>query len=170
MSNLQRKINHRSKWPYLAGFLDADGSIYVRIKPRKGYRYGFQVSPSVVFFQSSKERRKLEKIRDFCRLGYLRDRKDGITEWVVGDRKSIQVLIKRTLPYLVFKRKQAELMLDVLERHRKVKSKEDFLDLVEKIEQFKVLNYSKKRKNDRYLVRAKLEMELGIKLNNPLAP
>ncbi len=39
---------------YIAGFLDGDGSIYVRLKPNRTYRYGFQVSPYIVLFQSQK--------------------------------------------------------------------------------------------------------------------
>ena len=35
---------------YIAGFLDGDGSIYVRIKPNSSYRYRFQISPAIVFW------------------------------------------------------------------------------------------------------------------------
>ena len=47
---------------YLAGFLDGDGSIYVRLKPNKSYQYGFQVSPYVVFFQSARSRKNFENL------------------------------------------------------------------------------------------------------------
>jgi len=38
---------------YLAGFLDGDGSIYVRAKPNQTYRFGYQIAPYIVFYQSS---------------------------------------------------------------------------------------------------------------------
>ena len=63
---------------YLAGFLDGDGSIYVRLKPNPTYKYGFQVAPYIVLFQSHKEKENFEKICSLIGLGYLRIRKDGI--------------------------------------------------------------------------------------------
>jgi len=45
---------------YIAGFLDGDGSIYVRLKPNSTYRYRFQVSPAIVFYQSEKESNYLQ--------------------------------------------------------------------------------------------------------------
>ena len=41
-------------YAYLAGFLDADGSIYCRLKPNQTYKYDFQVAPLVVFFRIKK--------------------------------------------------------------------------------------------------------------------
>ena len=156
----------------MAGFLDADGSIYVQVKPNTSYRYGFQISPSVVFFQSTKEKSKISEIHDIFGVGYLRDRKDGITEWVVGDRKSIEFVVKNTLPFLRLKKEQAQLMLDVLDSKSKIKTEESFIELVEKIDRFKTLNYSKKRKNDKEKVLARLKLNLDIKLKkkNLLAP
>ncbi len=44
---MSKKISSTQK-AYLAGFLDGDGSIYVRIKPNNTYKYGFQVAPYIV--------------------------------------------------------------------------------------------------------------------------
>lgn len=161
MSNVKQK---QYEWSYLAGFLDADGSIYIRVKPNTTYRFDFQISPNVVFFQSSKERKKIEKIQEIFKVGYLRDRKDGITEWIIGDQKSIILVMEKTLPFLKLKKKQALLMLEVLNQKKLVKSKNDFVNLVGKIDKFKELNYSKKRKNDQEKVLARLKFNLDIKL------
>ena len=59
---------------YLAGFLDGDGSIYVRLKPNPTYRYGFQVAPYIVLFQSQKDRKNFERVCSLINLGYLRVR------------------------------------------------------------------------------------------------
>mgnify|MGYP001590192774 CR=1 FL=1 len=66
------------KRAYLAGFLDGDGSIYVRAKPNSDYRYGFQIAPAIILFQSAKDRSKFEEICSLINLGYIRTRKDGI--------------------------------------------------------------------------------------------
>ena len=65
---------------YIAGFLDGDGSIYVRLKPNATYRFRYQVAPNIVFFQSMKARFGLENIQNILGIGYLRDRNDGIDE------------------------------------------------------------------------------------------
>jgi len=130
---------------YLAGFIDADGSIYVRLKPNTTYRYQFQIAPSVVIYQHSSERKFLLGLRKLMNVGYLRDRNDGITELTIGDRPSIRKLIKWILPYLKRKKLQAELMLEILESSDKVKSGSDFYKVAQLIDRFGKLNYSKKR-------------------------
>lgn len=146
---------------YLAGFLDADGSIYVRLKPNSDYRYDFQVAPSVVFYQKNTEKQFMQDLCDSVGLGYLRYRKDGIIEYTIGDRPSIKKLMKITLPYLRLKKKQAKLMLKILKVSDQIKSAEDFLELTKLIDRFKELNYSKKRKVNAQVVRRHLK-EKGL--------
>lgn len=131
---------------YLAGFLDGDGSIYVRLKPNGDFRYGFQVAPCVVFFQSSKDRENFEKICALIGSGYLRERNDGMLEYVLQRQLIIQEFLSDIVPYLLLKRGQADLMLKILEKKSQVKCKEDFIVLMGLIDQFRELNYSKKRK------------------------
>ncbi len=130
---------------YLAGFLDGDGSIHVRLKPNNDYRYGFQVSPAVVFYQSQKEKDALASLQQEWECGYLRERNDGIVEWTIGDRASIRMILRETLPYLRWKKKQAQLMIDILDKHEAIENADDFLSVAHLIDRFKELNYSKKR-------------------------
>jgi uncharacterized protein YjiK len=139
-----------NKWSYLAGFLDGDGSIYVRVKPNKTYRFGFQIAPTVAFFQSEKEKDKMSALQKEFNLGYIRTRNDGIIEWVISDEKGIKLIIIKTLPFLVIKKKQAKLMLEVLDKKSKINNKREFIALANKIDRFKNLNYSKKRKKRIY--------------------
>ena len=120
---------------YLAGFLDGDGSIYVRLKPNPTYRYGFQVAPYIVLFQSSKDRLNFEKICNLIGLGYIRDRKDGILEYIINKQDSINKLIEIVNPYLVLKKEQARLIKKILEQKKQVKNKKDFKKLMNLIEQ-----------------------------------
>ncbi len=39
---------------YIAGFLDGDGSIHIRLKPNETYRFGFQVAPLLVISEKEK--------------------------------------------------------------------------------------------------------------------
>ena len=130
---------------YLAGFLEADGSIYVRLKPNTTYRYGFQIAPSVVFYQHSSQRAFLGELQELMNIGYLRDRNDGITELTIGDRPSIRALLGWTMPYLRLKKSQADLMLEILNKSEQVKSADDFYKVAQLIDRFGTLNYSKRR-------------------------
>src|SRR3989344_3264148 len=131
---------------YLAGFLDGDGSIYVRLKPNSTYRYGFQVSPYIIFFQSSKSKEGFEELCSLLGFGYIRERKDGILEFTVSRREDILALLDIVRPYIILKKMQAELMTKILHQQSKVKDKQDFSVLIKLIDSFRELNYSKKRK------------------------
>jgi len=130
---------------YMAGFLDGDGSVYVRLKPNKAYKYQYQVAPNIVFFQSMKDRRGLEKMQQITGVGYLRNRKDGIVEYTIGDMSSMVALLKSIYPYLCLKKRQAKLMMRILNSKEKVKNVNDFLKLCSLIDRFQQLNYSKRR-------------------------
>jgi NCAIR mutase (PurE)-related protein len=136
----------KANWSYLAGFLDGDGSIYVQIKPNETYRFRFQIAPMVAFFQSKKEQRKIKELKNLFKIGYLRERNDGVIEWVIGREKEIKHILQKTLPFLRLKKKQAMLTLLILEKKKKMERKKDFIELIKLIDKFRNLNYSKRRK------------------------
>ena len=131
---------------YLAGFLDADGSIYVRAKPNSTYRFGFQIAPYIVFFQSAKDRENFKQVYDLIQIGTLRERKDGILEYVIQRAEAIQLFVKVVKPYVRMKREQIILLERIIEQKAKVESKDDFKKLLGLVDLFRDLNYSKKRK------------------------
>ena len=143
---MSQKISSTQK-AYLAGFLDGDGSIYVQLKPNSSYRYKFQVAPYIVLFQSLKDKPKFLKICSLIELGYIRERSDGILEYIIGKTDNIKKFLAMIFPYIILKKEQASLMIKILEAKKKVKNKKDFTELMKLIDRFRNLNYSKKRKN-----------------------
>lgn len=137
---------HQTHKAYLAGFLDGDGSIYVRLKPNPTYRYGFQVAPYIVLFQSQKDRKNFEKLCSLIGLGHLRVRKDGILEYIISRKNALQEFLQIVKPFVILKREQVNLMLEILKKKEEVRNKKDFQTLASLIERFRELNYSKKRK------------------------
>lgn len=136
-----------SKRAYLAGFLDGDGSIYIRLKPNPTYKFGFQVAPYIVLYQSAKDRDKFQKVHSLIEgLGHLRERKDGILEYIVSRKNSVLELLSLVEPYILLKKKQLVLMKKVLILKEIVTNDKDFKRLVELVDSFRALNYSKKRK------------------------
>jgi len=136
----------RTKCAYIAGFLDGDGSIYIRLKPNKDYHFGYQIAPNIVFYQSQKNLLFLQKIKEIIGAGYLRKRNDGITEYILGDVLSMSSLLKQITPYLIFKKKQARLFLQIIQKKTRVQTKKDFIALAQMIDSLEQLNYSKKRR------------------------
>lgn len=130
---------------YLAGFLDGDGSVYVKLTKNSSYKYLFQVSAYIAFFQSDKQENFLKKLRDSAGVGYLRKRKDGIVEWIIGDEQSQLDLAKTLLPFSKLKKKQLRLLSEIIYQKREISSASKFIDLCRLIDKFKQLNYSKKR-------------------------
>lgn len=149
---------------YIAGFLDGDGSIHVRLKPNSTYRFRFQISPSLVFYQSKKEKSYMQWLKNLIGRGYIRERKDGIVEYIIGDIESIKNLLESIEPYLKLKKRQAKLMLKTLKMKEKVKNAKDFVKLSEEIDKFQKLNYSKKR------IQNSLEVKKVLKKERFLAP
>ncbi len=133
---------------YIAGFLDGDGSIHIRLKPNKTYRFGFQIAPSIVFYQSSKESFILDYFKKILGVGYIRERKDGIHEYIIGDSESMLYFINNIFPYLKIKRRQAELFKKIISARKSIKNAKDFYSVAKKIDLFEELNYSKNRKNN----------------------
>ena len=131
---------------YLAGFLDGDGSIYAQLKPNPTYKYGFQIAVNVVLFQSQKDQSQFEKICSLIGLGYLRVRKDGILEYIIGKAGAIRNFLNMVKPYVILKTRQVDLMLEILEKKENIKDKNDFRFLAKLVDSFRNLNYSKKRK------------------------
>jgi len=135
----------QSQLAYLAGFIDGDGSIYVRLKPNDTYRYGFQIAPYIILFQSAKDEANFQKICQMLNCGYLRRRKDGILEYTIGRQEEISDLIKAIKPYLILKKRQADLIEKIFKAKSLVKNSKDFSKLMDLVNQFANLNYSKKR-------------------------
>lgn len=134
------------KKSYLAGFLDGDGSIYVRLKPNPTYRFGYQMIAYVAFFQSAKHREEFEKVCKILPFGMMRIRKDGILEYTISRQEEITEFLLQIKDYLVMKKPQAELVLEVMKLRRDIQNEKDFKNLMSKVEIFRELNYSKKRK------------------------
>jgi hypothetical protein len=134
---------------YLAGFLDGDGSIYVRAKPNRTYRYGFQIAPCVALYQSAKNRLLFQEVCSMIGYGSMRERKDGIMEYTITKNDNILSFLKEIKSFAVLKRKQIDLMIRILEKKKNIKNQYDFQRLLDLIGEFGNINYSKKCKQRR---------------------
>ena len=125
---------------YLAGFLDGDGSIYVRAKPNNSYRFGYQIAPYVAFFQSASCESFPAMVK---RVGYgkIRLRKDGIYEFTISKQDEIIDFLTKVSPFLILKQEQSRLMLEILKTKKNISNEQDFKRLLNRIDTFRDLNY-----------------------------
>lgn len=142
-----KKITNSQK-AYIAGFLDGDGSVYIKLTKNDSYKYGYQIAPYITFYQKGNYINFLKELKRILGVGYTRLRKDGVAEYTIGDEKSLIIFAKKILPFSRLKSKQLKLLLEVLKIKVKTKNAKDFISLCKKIDKFKELNYSKRRIQD----------------------
>lgn len=136
---------------YIAGFLDADGSIFLQLVRRKDYKLGYQVRASVVFYQKKEQKKILHWLIHKLRSGYLRDRNDGLSEYTIVGFKDVKSTLQTIEPYLLVKKKQAKLAIRIITRFEErvgPLTKGFLLRIAKEVDKFKGLNNSKKRVNN----------------------
>jgi len=117
---------------------------------RKDYLLGYQIRASIVFYQNQQNFQFLAWLKKKLTYGYLRNRKDGITEYTIVGKKPVEKVLKTLKPYLRLKKKQATLALKILSQmpgSGRQMSSQLLLKLAREVDKFADLNYSKKRTN-----------------------
>lgn len=129
---------------YIAGFLDGDGSIYTKLIPRPDYTViRYQISAELSFIQGKDKYPYLQDIYDqLGQRGRLRkDRGDGIADYTIVGLDQLAIVLPLLLPYLRIKKKQANLILHIVNHYPDARQNpKKFLDLVKKVDQIQNLN------------------------------
>ena len=144
---------------YIAGFLDGDGSIMFQLKPRPDYAYGFQIKVTLEFYQKYSNRSILEWLYENLKVGAVRDRNDGMSEYDIEGFTPVRIVLELLEPFVVLKREKVELALQLIDEitSQSEPSPQEFLEWCAKVELFQTLNYTKNRKHTYESVRAALE-------------
>ena len=132
---------------YISGFLDGDGCIMFQLVRRKDYIFGYQVRASIVFYQKTINKQILVWLKSKLKYGYIRDRKDKMTEYTIVGKNYVIEILYILYPYLRLKRKHAKVAFKIEKIWPKKFSQKNLLAIGKLVDQFKELNYSKKRKN-----------------------
>ena len=93
---------------YISGFLDGDGSLMLQLKKRKDSKAKIRFMLTICFYQDTRHEKPLYWIRNILGIGYISKRNDGMTELRINGFKQIRNIIKNLLPYIKFKKYQAE--------------------------------------------------------------
>jgi len=130
---------------YLAGFLDADGSIFAQLVRGNDLKYKYRIRVSIGFYQNKRHIWFLTKLKKDLKCGSIRQKTDDVVEYVITAADPVKNLLLQIKDYLVLKKRQANLVLEILEQKRHIKSKTDFIKVCQLTDKVAVLNYSKKR-------------------------
>ena len=132
---------------YIAGFLDGDGCVMFQLIKRSGYKYGFQIRASIVFYQKTKNRQHLEWLKSIFKAGYIRNRNDDMTEYTIVGLARVIKILKLLMPYLKLKKLHAKKAMDIYRLLQGEFNLNKFIKAAKLVDDFKELNYSKKRIN-----------------------
>jgi len=136
---------------YIAGFLDGDGSLMLQIKKRKdGKKSSIRFMPTICFYQDTRHEKTLYWIRDILKIGYLSQRKDGMTELRINGYKQIEEILRSLSPYVKFKEKQVVALQQACEILLKTK-----LKLLNKIQLIKLVDLILVIQNENYVAKKK---------------
>jgi hypothetical protein len=114
---------------------------------RKDYVYGYQVRTSIVFYQKSKNQEILHWLKSRLKLGYIRQRNDGMTEYTIVGLREVASVLKLLQPYLRLKREIAEKVVALIEVHPKRMTPRELVRLSALVDDTAKFTYSKKRTN-----------------------
>lgn len=101
----------RTDLAYIAGFLDGDGSLMLQIKKRKDGRSKLRFMATICFYQDTRHEDTLKWIRNILGIGYLSQRKDGMTELRVNGYRQVNQILSDLQPFIKFKRVQTNALL-----------------------------------------------------------
>lgn len=132
---------------YIAGFLDGDGSIIAQLVHRKDYRLGYQIRVSIVFYQKTIHQDYLLWLKKQLGCGYIRVRRDGMTEYTIVGLREVADVLALLYPFLRLKKDLARRVLKLIELHPKQRkmTRAQLIRLSAMVDKTAAFNYSKKR-------------------------
>lgn len=136
----------QNDYAYLAGFIDGDGSLIGQLIKNNSYKYNFTIRISINLYQKCNRFWFLKQWQQkLGNIGSLRKKKDGMAVLTITALDDIKLLLELLLPFLIIKKKLAELLLIILEKRKTVKNRSDFLKVCGLVDKVADLTDSKKR-------------------------
>lgn len=142
---------------HLAGLIDGNGNISIKVSKEKDYTLGYTFRPEISIRRQTEDDPVLGKLVAYSEeygvqySTYKEENLDGGISFVVKDRDSIVRFLEPLLPYLITKYFIAESLLEEVipametGKHR---DKEGFVELMEFVEEFR--NYSANKGTKKY--------------------
>ena len=142
---------------YIAGFLDGDGCVMAQLVRRKDYIYGYQVRVSIVFYQKQNHQIILHWLKSKLRLGYIRQRNDGMAEYTIVGLQEVKAILRLLQPYLRLKKVLAGKVLKLIKAHPNKMTPKRLIRISKLVDETASFTYSKKRTNTSETIKAFLK-------------
>lgn len=147
---------------YIAGFLDGDGSIDAQIVKRPDYRLGFQIRVRIGFSQKTTRHWFLIQLSNQLQYGSLRKNpENGMSDYTIVGEEAVKHCLEALRPHLKIKKRQAALLLQIIEQSQKKEEPGAFLTRCELVDRLARFNDTKNRKITSTTVRS-LFLELNL--------
>jgi len=114
---------------------------------RNDYKLGYQIRVSLVFYQKTIHQDYLLWLKKQLNFGYIRARRDGMTEYTIVGLREVEYVLKLLYPFLRLKKELARNVLKIIEKHppQRQMTKAQLLKLSQLVDKTARFNYSKKR-------------------------
>ena len=133
-------VTKENMFAYIAGFLDADGYITIKIEKSKTCKLSIRSRVRVGFAQSRSRIFVLEKLFAFIKSGVVSEYKhNNMAEYVINDQKVIFDLLTKIEPFIIVKSKQLKLAKEFISFKKfgyTKKSLEEMKNLESKMSEF----------------------------------
>ena len=108
---------------------------------------------TICFYQDTRHEQPLHWIKKILGIGYLSRRNDGMTELRINGFNQINNILKKLLPFIKFKRKQANILYKAIRilisvRRKRIKRKQ-LVQLIDYIMAIQNENYVTKKKKSK---------------------
>ena len=115
MGSRLNTVNQKEFYAYIAGFLDGDGCITIRVEKSRTHKLGYRARARVGFTQHKSKR----KILDFLckKIGsgkVVQYKHNNMAEYVIYDQKVITQLLENIKPYVFVKAQHLQLAQKLL--------------------------------------------------------
>jgi len=132
---------------YIAGFIDGDGCIMFQLSKRHDYKWGFQIKASIILYQKTTRRDFLEHMKMLLKVGSIRDRNDGMSEYTIVGLEPVMQILEMLEPYLLLKKEHVRVSREIYDLISSKHTIEEFVQAAKLVDKFGKLNYSKRRTN-----------------------
>ncbi|HTK39445.1 MAG TPA: hypothetical protein VL362_01105, partial [Patescibacteria group bacterium] len=124
-------------------------SIMAQLVARKDYRLRYQIRVSIVFYQKTVHQEILLWLKEQLGYGYIRARRDGMSEYTIVGLREVEIVLKLLYPFLRLKKALAHDVLNIINVHptQRKMTVNQLIKLSELVDKTATFNYSKKRTN-----------------------
>ncbi len=118
----------------------------LQIKKRKDGNKKFRFMSTICFYQDTRHEEPLYWIKNILEIGYVSRRNDGMTELRINGFEQVKDIIQNLLPFIKFKKNQAEAMIEANNLLLGKLSKKELLKVIDLMLDIQNNNYKSRKK------------------------